>query len=175
MSAPERGLVLVYTGDGKGKTTAALGLAVRALGRGLRVAIVQFVKGRRRTGERMFAERAPGLELFVMGEGFTWEGDGPAVHAAAARRAWKQARDLLVAGAHEVVVLDEVTYPLSYGWLEAAEVLAAIAARPSGVHVVATGRGAPAALVDAADLVTEMRNVKHPHARGERARAGVDF
>ncbi len=169
------GLLLVYTGDGKGKTTAALGLALRALGRGLRVAVVQFVKGRWKTGERSFAEGATGLDLFVMGEGFTWQGDDPARHAEAARRAWIRAAEILRNGDHAVVVLDEITYPLSYGWLDAAEVLRVVASRPAGVHVVATGRDAPAALVDGADLVTEMRKVKHPYDRGVRAQPGVDF
>ncbi len=174
-SVAEPGLLLVYTGDGKGKTTAALGLALRALGRGLRVAVVQFVKGRWKTGERLFAEGTPGLDLLVMGEGFTWEGDDPARHADAARAAWTRAAELLRSGEHAVVVLDEITYPLSYGWLDQAEVLGALAARPAGVHVVATGRDAPPALVEAADLVTEMRKVKHPFDRGVRAQPGVDF
>ncbi len=169
------GLLLVYTGDGKGKTTAALGLALRALGRGLRVAVVQFVKGRWKTGERSFAEGAAGLDLFAMGEGFTWEGDDPARHAEAARSAWSRAAEILRSGDHAIVVLDEITYPLSYGWLDAGEVLRVVAARPPGVHVVATGRDAPAALIDGADLVTEMRKVKHPYDRGVRAQPGVDF
>jgi cob(I)alamin adenosyltransferase len=170
------GLVLVYTGEGKGKTTAALGLAFRALGRGLRVAVLQFVKGRWPTGERALAERGlPGLDWEVLGEGFTWEGDDPAIHADAARAGWARARKVLEAGAHDVVILDEVMLPLSRGWIDAGELIALLRARRPGLHVVLTGRGAPPALVDAADLVTEMRKVKHPFERGVKAIPGVDF
>ncbi len=155
-----RGLLVVYTGDGKGKTTAALGMALRALGRKLPVAIVQFVKGRWKTGERLFAEGVPGLELLTLGEGFTWEGDDPELHARAARAGWARARDLLASARHRIVVLD---------------VLEAIAARGRATTVVVTGRDAPAAIIEAADLVTEMRSVKHPFASGVKAIAGVDF
>jgi cob(I)alamin adenosyltransferase len=173
MTAP-RGLLVVHTGDGKGKTTAALGLAVRALGHGQRVAVVQFVKGRWRTGERRFAEGLPGLTFLTLGEGFTSAGD-PALHARAARAALDAARALLAAGEHRLVVLDELTHAIRPGFLELGEVLAALAARAEGVTVVVTGRGAPAPLLDAADLVTEMRAVKHPHAQGVAAQAGIEF
>jgi cob(I)alamin adenosyltransferase len=176
VTTPTTGLVLVYTGDGKGKTTAALGLAFRALGRGLRVAVLQFVKGRWPTGERMLAERGlPGLDWEVLGEGFTWEGSDPAIHADAARAGWTRARALLSAGAHDVVVLDELTYPLARGWVDVAELIAALRARRPGMHVVVTGRDAPAPLVEAADLVTEMRKVRHPYDAGVKALPGVDF
>ncbi len=170
-----RGLLVVYTGDGKGKTTAALGMALRALGRKLPVAFVQFVKGRWKTGERLFAEGVPGLELLTLGEGFTWEGDDPDLHARAARAAWTRARDLLTSGRHRIVVLDELTHVVNRGWVGCEEVLEAVAARDRAMTVVVTGRDAPAPLVDAADLVTEMRAVKHPFARGVKALAGVDF
>jgi cob(I)alamin adenosyltransferase len=176
-SAP--GLLLVYTGDGKGKTTAALGLAFRALGRGLRVAVLQFVKGRRPTGERMLAERGgaalEGLDWRVLGEGFTWAGDDPGVHVEAARTGWSAARAVVEQGASDVVVLDEIMLPLARGWLDVAEVLAVFAGRRPGMHVVLTGRDAPPAIVAAADLVTEMRAVKHPFDRGVKAIPGVDF
>lgn len=175
MSGAPQGIVIVYTGDGKGKTTAALGLVFRALGRKLPVAVVQFVKGRWRTGERAFAEGLAGLEFATLGEGFAREGDDPDLHARAARSAWERARGLLAAGQHRVVVLDELTHVLARGWVECGEVLAALAARASGTTVVVTGRDAPAALLEAADLVTEMRAVKHPLERGVRAIAGVDF
>ncbi|HSM94233.1 MAG TPA: cob(I)yrinic acid a,c-diamide adenosyltransferase [Anaeromyxobacteraceae bacterium] len=176
MTTPAPGLVLVYTGEGKGKTTAALGLAFRALGRGLGVAVLQFVKGGWETGERRLAERGlPGLEWHVMGEGFTWEGKDPAVHAEAARAGWAKARALLEAGAHDVVILDEVTLPLAHGWIDCGELLGVLRGRRAGMHVVLTGRGAPAALVEAADLVSEMRAVKHPFERGVMAVPGVDY
>jgi cob(I)alamin adenosyltransferase len=175
VSKERDGLVIVYTGEGKGKTTAALGIVVRALGRKLPVAVVQFVKGRRRTGEGLFAEGLAGLEFRTLGEGFTHRGPSPEVHAAAARAAWSEARELLSAGRHRVVVLDELTYVLNYGWVEVAELRAALTARPRPTTVVITGRSAPQALVEAADLVTEMRCVKHPYARGVAALPGVDL
>lgn len=169
-----KGLLVVHTGDGKGKTTAALGLVFRALGHGQRVAVVQFVKGRWRTGERRFAEGLPGLTFLTMGEGFTSEGD-PARHARAARAAFEEARRILAAGDHRLVVLDELTHAIRPGFLDLDEVLAALAARAEGVTAVVTGRDAPAALCEAADLVTEMRAVKHPYAAGVAAQAGIDF
>jgi cob(I)alamin adenosyltransferase len=169
------GILVVYTGDGKGKTTAALGMVFRALGRKLPVAVVQFVKGRWKTGERAFAEGQPGLAFLTLGEGFTWEGDDPELHARAAREGWARARILLAAAQHRVVVLDELTFVVNRGWVSCDEVLAAIAARDPETTVVVTGRDAPAALVEAADLVTEMRALKHPFARGAKAIPGVDF
>jgi cob(I)alamin adenosyltransferase len=173
--AGERGLFVVYTGDGKGKTTAALGLAFRALGREIPVAFVQFIKGRWKTGERLLAASLPKLTFLTMGEGFTWKGDDPDVHARAARAAWARARELVSAGAHPVVVLDELTHVLHRGFVPLADVLSALAARPSGVTVVVTGRDAPLELLAAADLVTEMRSVKHPFEQGIRAIAGIDY
>jgi cob(I)alamin adenosyltransferase len=175
VSEERDGLVIVYTGDGKGKTTAALGIVVRALGRRLPVAVVQFVKGQRKTGEGLFAEGLAGLDFRTLGEGFTNRGPSPEVHAAAARAGWEEARELVSAGRHRVVVLDELTYVLNYGWVELAEVLAVLAARPRATTVVVTGRNAPQGLVDAADLVTEMRCVKHPYMRGVPALPGVDL
>ena len=169
------GLFAVYTGDGKGKTTAALGMVFRALGREQPVAVVQFVKGRWKTGERLLAEKLPGLDFRTMGAGFTWEGDDPGVHARAARAAWDEARAVLAAGRHRVVILDELTHVVNHGYVPVAEVLAAVAARAPETTVVVTGRDAPQALVEAADLVTEMRNVKHPFSRGMKAIAGVDY
>lgn len=174
MTAP-KGLLVVYTGDGKGKTTAALGLVFRALGRGLPVAVVQFIKGRWRTGERLFAETLPQLTFLCMGEGFTWEGDDLEVHAARARAAWERARALLAAGEHRVVVLDELTHVLRHGFVPEEEVLSALARRPAGVTAVVTGRGASPGLLAAADLATEMRCLRHPFERGDRALPGIDF
>lgn len=174
MSAPP-GLLLVYTGDGKGKTTAALGLAFRALGRGLRVAVVQFIKGKWKTGERSFAETLPQLTFLVMGRGFTWESDDLSRDRAAAQAAWEQSAALLAAGDHQVVILDELTYVLNYGFVPLDTVVEALARRPPHVHVVVTGRNAPEPLLAAADLVTEMRKVKHPFDHGRRAQIGVDF
>jgi cob(I)alamin adenosyltransferase len=169
------GLITVYTGDGKGKTTAALGIAFRALGRELPVAVVQFIKGKWKTGERTFAERVPGLTFDVMGLGFTWDSDDISRDRAAARAAWDRARGFIAAGAHPFVILDELTYVLNYGFVPVEEVLESLRARPPHVHVIITGRNAPAPLVEAADLVTEMKAIKHPFERGIRAQPGLDF
>jgi cob(I)alamin adenosyltransferase len=170
-----RGLLLVYTGHGKGKTTAALGLVFRALGRGLRVAVVQFIKGKWKTGERLLAETLPGLTFLVMGRGFTWDSDDLSRDREAARDAWAQARAIIGSGEHALVILDEIVYAFHYGFIELGDVLAVLAGRPAHVHVVVTGRNAPDALVEAADLVTEMRAIRHPFDRGLPAQPGIDF
>lgn len=169
------GLLLVYTGNGKGKTTAALGLVFRALGRKLPVAVVQFIKGKWKTGERLFAEGLPGLTFLVMGKGFTWESDDLSRDQAAAVAAWQKARELIDGGQHTVVVLDELTYVINYGFVTGDEVIAALRARPAHVNVVITGRNAPAALVAIADTVTEMIAIKHPFEQGRKAQAGIDY
>jgi cob(I)alamin adenosyltransferase len=172
---PRSGLLVVYTGPGKGKTTAALGMVFRALGRGLRVTVVQFIKGKWKTGERLFAETVPGLRFHVMGLGFTWDSDDLSKDRAAARAAWDTAREEISNGERDLVVLDEITYAFHYGFLTVEEVLETLGSRPPGVHVVVTGRNAPGPLVDAADLVTQMTLVKHPYAAGKKAQPGVDF
>ena len=173
--ATNQGLFIVYTGHGKGKTTAALGLVFRALGRGLRVAVVQFIKGKWKTGERLFAENLPGLTFLVMGQGFTWESDDLSRDRAAAQQAFGRAKELIVAGEHGIVVLDEITYAINYGFIDVADVVAAVRAKPKHVHVIATGRNAPEELCELADLVTEMKSVKHPFERGLKAQAGIDY
>jgi len=170
-----RGLVIVYTGAGKGKTTAALGLVFRALGRGLRVAVVQFIKGKWKTGERLFAETLPALTFQVMGRGFTWDSDDLSQDRAAAEAGWQAAAGHLASGAHQVVVLDELTYVLNYGFVPVEAVVAALRGRPGHVHVVITGRNAPEALLAEADLITEMRSLRHPYEQGRKAQIGVDF
>jgi cob(I)alamin adenosyltransferase len=171
----ERGLLIVYTGQGKGKTTAALGLCFRALGRGWRVAVVQFIKGKWKTGERLLADRLPELTFLVMGRGFTWDSDDLSRDKEAAQQAWQQAAALIAAGEHPLVVLDELTYVLNYGFVPIAEVLAALEHRPPQVHVVITGRNAPEPLVACADLVTDMQNIKHPFTSGRAAVLGIDY
>ena len=174
--AKRRGLTIVYTGHGKGQTTAAIGLACRALGRGMRVGVVQFIKGKWKTGERAFAENQPGLEFHVMGLGFTWESDDLSRDKAAARAAWETARAEIESGERDLVVLDELTYALHYDFLSVAEVLDVLQRRPGHVHVVVTGRNAPEELYAVADTVTEMTLRKHPYATdGRKASVGVDF
>lgn len=170
-----RGLLVVYTGHGKGKTTAALGMVFRALGRGLSVTVVQFIKGKWKTGERLFAETLPALRFFVMGLGFTWDSDDLSRDRRAAREAWERAREEIASGQRDLIVLDELTFALHYGFLTLDEVLSALRERPPHVHVVVTGRNAPPELVELADLVTEMAVVKHPHQAGIKAQPGVDY
>lgn len=171
----ERGLLLVNTGTGKGKSSAAFGLLARVLGHGMRAAVIQFVKARSDTGEEAFFRRVPGLRWHVMGEGFTWETQDKARDAAAARAAWELACGYLVDPAIGLVVLDEFTYAFKHGWLALADVLPVLAARPTMQHVVITGRAAPAALIGAADTATEMQRLKHAFAAGVKAMPGIEF
>lgn len=171
----ERGVLLVNTGTGKGKSAAAFGLVARALGHGMKVAVIQFVKSRSDTGEEGFFRRCPEVAWHVMGEGFTWETQDRARDAAAAQAAWELARGYLADPAIDLVVLDEMTYAFKYGWLDLAGALAALAARPALQHVIVTGRAAPAALIEAADTVTDMGLVKHAFRSGVQAMPGVEF
>lgn len=173
--AKPRGLLIVYTGHGKGKTTAALGIVFRALGRGLRVAVVQFIKGKWKTGERLFAETIPELTFLVMGKGFTWESEDLTRDREAALRAWTETKALLASGEYAVVVVDEITYAIHYGFIALEDVLSALRERPAHVHVVATGRNAPQELCALADLVTEMKALKHPFEQGLKAQPGIDY
>ena len=171
----EKGLLMVHTGKGKGKSTAAFGLALRMLGRGRPVGVVQFIKGAWSTGERAPLEAMPGLEWHSMGEGFTWETQDRDRDVAAARRAWGKALELMARPGLGLLVLDELCIALRYDYLDTAEVVAALQARPPALHVVVTGRNAPPALVEAADLVTEMALVKHHFAQGVKAQQGIEF
>lgn len=171
-----KGLLMVLTGNGKGKSTAAMGMALRAMGHGIRVCVIQFVKGPRPGGEREAAKRFSDLMVFqVTGRGFTWASDDLQKDAHAAREGWALACAALSDGGYGLVVLDELTYPIRYGFLTEAAVLTALGQRPPGQHAVVTGRGASAGLLAAADLVTEMQAVKHPLAAGVEAQPGVEF
>lgn len=168
-------LVVVNTGDGKGKTTAAMGIVVRAVARGWRVAVVQFVKsGDWRVGEEEIGRRL-GVEWSSIGEGFTWDSENLDAAADLARQAWTEAAGRIGSGDYDLVVLDEATYPMNWGWIPLDEVVAAIRSRPAHVNVVVTGRDAPSALMDIADTVTEMRNRKHAFDAGIAARRGIDY
>jgi cob(I)alamin adenosyltransferase len=172
----EKGLLIVHTGTGKGKSTAAWGLAMRCLGHGLRLGVVQFVKGRRETGERFFLSRFPDLvEVRVMGEGFTWETQDRARDIAAAEAAWTEARRMLADPALHLVVLDELNIVLRKDYLPTAEVVDGLLARRPDLHVVVTGRNARPELIEAADLVTEMTLIKHPFRAGVKAQLGVEY
>lgn len=175
-----RGLLIVYTGEGKGKTTAALGLALRALGRGFRVSMIQFIKGAWRYGERRAAEWLPNFELIPTGVGFTWTRT-PEEHREALRRGWALAKERLCSGAYDLVILDELNVALSISAfpiddvLPLDEVIETLRQRPPHVHVVVTGRGAHPRIVEMADLVTRMELVRHPFQEGQRALPGIEF
>jgi cob(I)alamin adenosyltransferase len=171
-----KGLLIVHTGPGKGKTTAALGMALRMLGHGKKVGIVQFVKGAKETAERKALEVFGELiEIRALGEGFSWETQDRERDIAAAQKAFTLAKTMMSDEIYAMVILDELNITLRYDQLPLDEVLEAIAARPRGQHVVVTGRNAPEALIEAADLVTEMSLVKHPFKAGIKAQAGVEF
>lgn len=175
-AAEERGVFLVNTGNGKGKSSAAFGLVARAIGHGQRVAVVQFVKGRTDTGGEGFFRRFPDrVDWHVMGEGFTWETQDKERDAKAAQAAWEVARRYLADPAFGLVVLDELTYAFKFGWLDLDEVLQVFAARPPQQHLVVTGRAAPVALIEAADTVSEIGMVKHAFAAGIKAMPGMEF
>jgi cob(I)alamin adenosyltransferase len=172
----EKGLLIVHTGTGKGKSTAAWGLAMRCLGHGLKLGVVQFVKGRRDTGERVFLARFPELaEVKVMGEGFTWETQDRERDIAAARAAWEAAKGMLQDSSLHMVILDELNIVLRKDYLPLAEVIEGLQARRPELHVVVTGRNAKPELIEAADLVTEMTLVKHPFRAGVKAQLGVEY
>ncbi|MFZ2266412.1 MAG: cob(I)yrinic acid a,c-diamide adenosyltransferase [Azonexus sp.] len=171
----ERGVLVVNTGNGKGKSSAAFGVVARALGHGLKVGVVQFVKGRSDTGEEAFFRNQPNVVWHVGGQGFTWETQDKERDAAAARHAWAIASEHLADPAIGLVVLDEMTYAFKYGWLELDEVIAKLLARPLMQHVIVTGRGAPEALRAAADTVSDISNEKHAFQAGIKAMPGLEW
>lgn len=168
-------IVIVNTGEGKGKSTAAFGTVLRAVARGWKVCVVQFIKSERwKVGEKVAAERL-GVEWWTIGDGFTWDSRDMERTEAVAREGWRVAREKIASGGYGLVVLDEITYPMNWGWIPTEEVVSAIASRPASVNVIATGRDAPQELIDIADTVTEMRNRKHAFERGLKAMRGIDF
>src|SRR5438105_2422905 len=172
----ERGLLIVHTGAGKGKSTAAFGMVLRCLGHGMRVGIVQFVKGAWGTGERTVLARFPDLVTCrAMGEGFTWDTQDRARDIAAARAAWEMAKTMIADRSYRLVLLDELNIVMRYDYLPVDEVAAALKVKPRDLHIVVTGRNAPAELIEAADLVTEMTLVKHPFRAGVKAQRGLEF
>lgn len=169
-------MIIVNTGNGKGKTTSAFGQALRVSGHGGRVCIIQFIKGKWQTGEVKAMEvLSKNIEVHVCGTGFTWEADDQDVVAEAGRKGWQLAREKICSGKYRLVILDEITYLLNYGVIPEDELLRVLQERPAGVDVLLTGRGAGRAIIEAADLVTEMREIKHPYSTGVAARKGVEF
>lgn len=177
MATPPHGLVLVHTGEGKGKSTAAFGLALRAVGQGLRVFLIQFIKGTWKTGEAEAAKRlAPELEIRSgLGDGFTWITQNPDQDRLTSREIWKIAREAVLSGRYGLVILDEINVAMDLGHIEPDEVIEVLRQRDPALHVLLTGRGAPAAIVEYADLVSEMRSVKHPFDKGITAQRGIEF
>jgi cob(I)alamin adenosyltransferase len=171
----EHGLLIVITGNGKGKSTSAFGMVARALGYGMKVGVVQFIKSRTDTGEEAFLGRQPGVEWHVTGDGFTWDTQDRAQDIATAERGWAIAARMLADPSYQLVVLDELTYLLSYGYLDSDTVLDALAHRPPMQHVVVTGRAAPHTLVDLADTVSVIADEKHAFRAGVKAQRGIDL
>jgi cob(I)alamin adenosyltransferase len=171
----KKGLIIVHTGNGKGKTTAALGLALRACGYGMKVIMLQFFKGKWKCGELRSAPKLGSFEIHPMGKGFTWESKDVEVDKAMVREAWRAAKDKILLGNYDVVVLDEINYALSYGFLPTADIVDFLRTKPPMLHVILTGRDAKPEIVEIADLVTEMRQIKHPFEQGICAQRGVEF
>jgi cob(I)alamin adenosyltransferase len=172
----EKGLLIVHTGKGKGKSSAAFGMVMRAIGHGMKVGVVQFVKGAWKTGERAVLEKFPELcTLKVMGEGFTWETQDRQRDIAHARAGWEEARRMIADDSYRMVLLDELNIVLRYDYLPLEEVLRVLEARPPGKHVIVTGRNASERLIEIADLVTEMELIKHPFRSGVKAQPGIEF
>ena len=178
--APEpklrHGLIIVNTGDGKGKTTAALGLAFRALGSGMTVFMVQYIKGKWKTGEKKLADRlAPDIEIRPMGDGFTWDTKNPAQDIATTLKIWEVSKEAIASGRYDVVILDEINVVMKLGYLDPNLVVEFLKSKSPRQHVVLTGRGAPPAIIEAADLVSEVVAIKHPYRSGIKAQLGIEF
>ncbi len=171
----DRGLLLVLTGNGKGKSSSAFGMLARSVGHGLRCAVVQFIKGTWECGEQLLFANNPLVEFHVMGTGFTWETQDRQTDIAAAEQAWGKAAVLLADPGTDLVILDELTYMLTYGYLDKAAVLEAIRARPSSQHVVVTGRNASRELLELADTVSEVKDIRHAFNHGIKAQRGLDY
>ncbi|TDR79813.1 cob(I)yrinic acid a,c-diamide adenosyltransferase [Paludibacterium purpuratum] len=172
----EKGLLIVHTGTGKGKSSAAFGMGLRTVGHGMRLGVVQFIKGALYTAERDILDSFDNCDFHTMGEGYTWNTQNREADIATARQGWAQACAMLDSGEYDMLILDELNVILKYQYLPLEEVLHQFATRPANLHVVVTGRHAPEALIEAADLVTEMRLVKHPYReQGIKAQAGVEF
>jgi cob(I)alamin adenosyltransferase len=172
----EKGLIIVHTGTGKGKTSAALGMIFRALGHGMRVGVVQFTKGAIETGEAAFARELEGrVDLYMLGEGYTWETQDRVRDTAVAGKAWEQARALIADPRYQVVVLDELNIVLKYGYVPLDDVLDTLRHKREDLHVIITGRNAKDELIELADLVTEMKLIKHPYKSGIKAQKGIEY
>jgi cob(I)alamin adenosyltransferase len=174
--AIKKGLIIVHTGNGKGKSTAAFGTALRAMGRGYKVAIVQFIKGKWKTGETEFFKKFPDqCEILSLGEGFTWITQDFEQDVAKAQNAWKKCCAILHDEKYQLVIFDEINYVMKYNFLDINEIIAELKNKPAFKHVILTGNGAPDQLIEMADLVTEMKCIKHPYQKGIKAQAGIEY
>lgn len=176
-ASKRRGLIIVNTGEGKGKTTAALGLMLRAWGRGWRICMIQFLKNEGgEWGETRAVRKLEGIDWIQSGDGFTWTSKDMDETIAKATHGWEIAKEKIISGNYDLVILDEFTYPLSFGWIDPSETIGWLQVhKPSALHLIITGRDAPSELVSYADLVTEMNKIKHPYDRGILAQAGIEF
>lgn len=174
-AAQTKGLLLVHTGNGKGKSSSAFGMVARALGHGMRAGVAQFIKGRSDTGEEAFFRRQKNVTWHVLGEGFTWDTQNLARDTETAQQGWAIVQEMLRDPKLDLIVLDELTYPVKFGWLDITTVLNDLKKRPPMQHVIITGRGAPDALCELADTVTEMRDIKHAFRAGIQAQKGIDL
>lgn len=173
---PKKGLVIVYTGDGKGKTTAALGLVLRAWGRGLRVCVIQFLKAKTGNWGEVKAAKKLKIEWHKQGDGFTWLSKDMDETIAKTLYAWRFAQDKMISGDYDLIILDEFTHPLHFGWIDVREVIDWLREhKPTTLHLVITGRDAPQELIEFADLVTVMQKVKHPFDQGYKAQPGIEY
>lgn len=172
----KHGLTIVHTGNGKGKSTAAFGMVLRAWGRGFRICVIQFLKNESGKWGEVLAAQKLGIEWHISGDGFTWTSRDMDATIARARLGWQLAQEKIASGQYDLIVLDEFTYPLTFGWLDLAETLHWLKEnKPASLHLVITGRDAPAALIEYADLVSESQEIKHPFQRGIKAQPGVEF
>ena len=172
----EKGLLIVITGAGKGKTTSALGMALRAISHGMKLGMVQFIKGAKSTGERDLLQKFPNVDWFTIGDGFTWITQDRERDISTAQRAWDQARQLIEDPTYDMIILDELNTILRYEYLNVSDVLSSISKRHPMQHVIITGRNAPASLIEAADLVSEIHPLKHPYKdQGVKAQRGIEF
>ena len=172
----KKGLVIVNTGDGKGKTTAALGMVLRAWGRDFCVCVIQFIKAETGQWGEIKATKKLDIEWLTTGDGFTWLSKDMDETTARALHGWELAKEKIASGDYDLIILDEFTYPLQFGWIDSAQAIDWLKAnKPNDMHIIITGRDAPAALIEYADLVTEMREIKHPYQKGIQAQAGIEF
>lgn len=174
-SGPRRGLIMINTGNGKGKTTAALGLLFRALGRNFKVIMLQFIKSKKHLyGEHLMAEKL-GVEIRPLGDGFTWESNNIEVDKNLAQGCWKQCQDVIESNQYDLVILDELTYPINYGWIPVETVVNVLKNKNPDMHIVITGRNAPKELIEIADLVSDIQDIKHPMKKGIKAQTGIEM